>query len=178
MAGGFLKATGFLAADGALGSAVETGTNNALEGNPLSRGVAHDAVIGAVEAPIFFGATKGLAELVPELSPVLEGTADTPDKPTRVRTRVARTAKELGVKTAHYVKTAPSHHHSALAVALANQFQGWGGQLLQGIWGYALEVPDFWGSGGSSGSSKDPSDGSPAADTSGISGALGHASAR
>ncbi len=180
MAGGLFKATGFLAADGALGSAVETGTNNVLEGNPVLQGVAHDAVIGAVEAPIFFGATKGLAKVIPELNPILEGTDSAPDKPTRARTQVARTARKLGAKTVHYVKTAPAHHHSALAVALADQFQGWGGQLLQGIWGYAIQVPDFWESGGSSGPSQDTSgnDASHAADTSGLAGALGHAGGR
>lgn len=202
MAGGFFKATGFLAADGALGSVVETGTNNALEGNPLMQGVAHDAVIGAVEAPIFFGATKGIAKAIPELGPVLEGDdgggAGAKPKPKTVREhakvavkRVKTTAARAGRAALHYMKHAPAHHHSALAVALANQFQGWGGQLLQGIWGYLIQVPDFWGSGGSgssdssgssgssgSGSSSDAGVPAPPPTTHGLTGALGHAGAR
>ncbi len=176
MGGGFFKAVGFLAADGAVGSAVETGTDNLLEKNPVLQGVAHDAVIGAIEAPIFFGATKGLAKAIPELNPILEGTDSGSSDPKPTTQRVATAAKKAGRAALHYVKHAPAHHHSALAVALASQFQGWGGQLLQGVWGYLIQVPDFWGSGGSSSSNDQGASGSDApSKTSGLTGSLSHA---
>jgi len=173
MGGGFFKATGFLAADGALGSGLETATDNLLENEPVLQGVAHDAVVGAVEAPIFFGATKGIAWLLPDLGPVLEGTDSSSDSPRTVKDRVTTAARKGGRAALHYAKTAPHHHHSAFAVALASQLSGWGGQLLQGIVGDWLPVPNFWGSGGGGPSPSGDSKPEAPATTSGITGSLG-----
>jgi hypothetical protein len=180
MAGGAFKATGFLAADGALSSAVETTTDNLLEKAPVLQGVAHDAVIGAVEAPLFFGVTKGLAKALPGLAPALEGDDQEGDDPAggdsseTVKERVSTAVKKVGRAAVQYVKDGPGRRHSVLDVALASQFQGWGGQLLQGVSGYWLSVPDFWGSNGgahpsSEGSNAKPEPSSPAK---GITGTL------
>jgi hypothetical protein len=181
MGGGFFKATGFLAADGALGSAAETTVDNVLEKQPALEGVAHDAVIGAIEAPLFFGVTKGIARALPDLGPVLDGSADpdsSRDAPRTVGQRVSTAARRAGRAALSYVKTGPGRRHSVLAVALASQFSGWGGQLLQGVWGYWFHVPDFWGSGGGASSgSRDTAGSKPAAPspTSGITGSLARA---
>lgn len=134
-ASGGIRMLGFLSADGAVGSVAETVTENGLEGKRLTENVVHDAIVGAVEAPIFYGFTRGLAKALPVLDPILEGTDVVPSKPRPRLTTAGRAAL-------HHVKH-DAHHHAAFAVALANALQGWGGQLLEGVEGYGIPVPDF-----------------------------------
>lgn len=64
LAEGGVGAVAFLSVDGAAAWSSERVAWNALEGRPLGENVAHDALVGAIEAPVFYGVTRGVTRLV------------------------------------------------------------------------------------------------------------------
>jgi hypothetical protein len=65
LAEGGVGAVGFLAADGAVGSATEQVTDNALDSKPIMQDVITQAAWGAATAPLFYGLFKGVSRFLP-----------------------------------------------------------------------------------------------------------------
>jgi hypothetical protein len=60
LAGGGAGAVTFMSANGAASWGAERVTSNLLEHRPVTEGVGHDMLTGAIEAPIFYGVTKAI----------------------------------------------------------------------------------------------------------------------